>query len=136
NLRYPFFQTFDAPDSNETCARRHVSTSAPQALMLLNDKMTLDLARSFAGRVLREAPEGVVEQAYRLALGRAPSPNEAKLAENFLAQEKIVMAARLQAKQAAALLLGAPPPSDSAMAAAVVDFCHVLLNLNEYAYVD
>ena len=32
NLRYPLFSTFDAPDRSETCARRHVSTNAPQAL--------------------------------------------------------------------------------------------------------
>src|SRR5262249_15174066 len=55
NLRYPFFGVFDAPDSNETCARRNLSTNAPQALMLLNDQLVLDYARHFAGRVLREA---------------------------------------------------------------------------------
>src|SRR5256885_4419117 len=34
---------------------RNVSVNAPQALMLLNGKITLDWSRAFAGRVLREA---------------------------------------------------------------------------------
>src|SRR5205807_2282393 len=45
NLRYPLFAAFDAPDSNETCAGRNVCTNAPQALMLLNDDMALQLAK-------------------------------------------------------------------------------------------
>src|SRR5262249_32851898 len=51
NLRYPMLAMFDAPDNNETCARRYVTTTAPQALMLLNDKIVLDIGRQFAQRV-------------------------------------------------------------------------------------
>src|SRR5262249_8877199 len=131
NLRYPLFGAFDAPDSNETCARRHVSTNAPQALMLLNGKTTLDIARAFAGRVLGAAgtePGAVVEHAYRLALGRAPDADEGRLAADFLARETALVR---QLQPAAA-----PAPIDPAFAAAVTDFCHVLLNLNAFAYVD
>src|SRR5207302_3941746 len=52
NLRYPLFQAFDMPDTHEPCARRTITTTAPQSLMLLNDDVVLDLARSFAGRLL------------------------------------------------------------------------------------
>jgi hypothetical protein len=128
NLRYPLFGAFDAPDANESCARRHVSTNAPQALMLLNGKLTQEIARAFAGRVLREAgnrPARVVERAYRLALGRAPDAGEAALAAEFLDRQ-------------AALLRQAPLPlgADPAFAGAVTDLCHTLLNVNEFAYVD
>src|SRR5262249_120068 len=51
NLRYPMLAMFDAPDNNETCARRYVTTTAPQALMLLNDRIVLDIGRQFALRV-------------------------------------------------------------------------------------
>jgi hypothetical protein len=128
NLRYPLFGAFDAPDANESCARRHVSTNAPQALMLLNGKLTQEIARSFAGRVLREAspqPARVVERAYRLALGRAPDADEAALAAAFLD------------RQAALLRQGpAPAGAEAAFAGAVADLCHALLNVNEFAYVD
>ena len=32
NLRYPFFEVFDRPDTNASCPRRPVTTIAPQAL--------------------------------------------------------------------------------------------------------
>ncbi len=118
NLRYPLFGAFDAPDANETCARRHVSTNAPQALMLLNGELTQEIARGFAERVRAEAGDEssrVVDRAYRLALGRPPDAREASLSTAFLDRQ-------------AAL------PRDPA--GAMTDLCHVLLNINEFAYVD
>src|SRR5262249_42735476 len=55
NSRYPMFQAFDMPDTHESCARRSTTTTAPQALALLNDKIILKAAQSFAGRILKEA---------------------------------------------------------------------------------
>ena len=138
NLRYPLFSTFDAPDRSETCARRHVSTNAPQALTLLNGKITLDLARAFAGRVLREAggdAARMIEFAFRLALGRLPDGDECTKMSAFLAKETGLLRDRLVEKKPVAL----PVPAasiDPALAAAVVDLCHALLNLNEFLYVD
>jgi hypothetical protein len=115
NLRYPLFTAFDAPDGNETCARRYATTTAPQALMLLNDKITLDLARTFAARVLREAGpdrDAIVRRAYLLALARPPSVEEAGPVRAFL------------------------DVKDADLPAAVADLCHVLVNLNEFLYLD
>jgi hypothetical protein len=139
NLRYPLFGTFDAPEGNESCSRRNVSTSAPQALMLLNGKITLDWARSFAGRVLQAAgsqPQAVADQVYRLALGRPPATSEAKRADEFLEQQTKRLRERLDNNQTIPGPVGAPPGVDPAFAAAAVDLCHVLLNVNEFAYVD
>src|SRR5262249_52189616 len=79
NHRYPLLSAFDARDANETCSRRYATTTAPQALMLLTSRATLDVARTFAGRVLAEAgtdPARVIDRAHRLALGRAPDADE------------------------------------------------------------
>ena len=68
NLRYPLFALFDAPDRNETCSRRFATTTAPQALTMLNDALVLGFARDFAARVTKEAgaePEKVVDRAFR-----------------------------------------------------------------------
>ncbi|MFI5460657.1 MAG: DUF1549 and DUF1553 domain-containing protein [Isosphaerales bacterium] len=51
NLRYPFFEVFDRPDTNASCPRRPVTTIAPQALSLLNSRLAHDSAR--AGRPRR-----------------------------------------------------------------------------------
>jgi Protein of unknown function (DUF1553)/Protein of unknown function (DUF1549) len=115
NLRYPLFTAFDAPDGNETCARRYATTTAPQALLLLNDKITLDLARTFGARVLREAGpdrDAVIRRAYLLALGRSPSAEETGPLRAFLDRK------------------------DADLPAAVADLCHVLVNLNEFLYLD
>src|SRR6202023_3178688 len=83
NLRYPFFEAFDRPDTNASCPRRAVTTIAPQALSLLNGKLALDSSRALADRVGREAGAdnaARVDRAYRLALGRSPDPLEKRLA--------------------------------------------------------
>jgi len=128
NLHYPLFESFDAPDTNLSCPTREVSTTAPQALTLMNNPEILQYARDFAGRVLAGAgttPERV-RLAYRLALGRPPSAVELRLGDEFL--------------QAQAQLLAGEAPAgagaDRSEAAAMPDFCLALLNLNEFIYVD
>jgi hypothetical protein len=133
------FSILDAPDGNETCPRRNVTTTAPQALMLLNDKWALEEARWFAGRVLREAgakPEAVIEESYRLALGRVPDAEERKLMTEYLDKETVSLRPRMQAKMPPPGPMGEASDIDPAFGAAVVDLCHSLLNLNEFLYVD
>ncbi|MEW6161287.1 MAG: DUF1549 and DUF1553 domain-containing protein, partial [Verrucomicrobiota bacterium] len=55
NTRYPMFETFDMPDTHESCARRNVTTSPLQALTMLNSNLALEWAQGFAGRVLENA---------------------------------------------------------------------------------
>jgi len=115
NLRLPLFTLFDAPDRNETCARRFATTTAPQALTLLNDSVVLGYAKAFAGRVTKEVGTGhekVIERAFALACGRPPTSEERAAMLGFLTRHT---------------------GTDSE---AVVDLCHALLNLNEFLYVD
>ncbi len=139
NSRYPMFQAFDMPDTHESCSRRVVTTTAPQALNLLNDKTILLSAQSFAGRVLKDAGADVnaqIETAYRLAFSRQPNASEVKMAAGFLQQQAALIKARIGAKQAVALPPNCPVEIDPASAAALVDFCHVLFNSNEFVYVN
>lgn len=136
NLRYPLFAAFDAPDANEVCTRRYNTTTAPQALMLLNDKLIRDHAKALAGRVLADAnddPERMIDRLYTLALSRLPSGEERNDVREFLATQT-----RILAKRATNTLdLPSPPrPGSPAQQAAVVDLCHAVLNLNEFIYVD
>jgi hypothetical protein len=124
NLRYPMLAMFDAPDNNETCARRYVTTTAPQALMLLNDKIVVDIGRQFAARLQREAgddPVRLIDRAFELALGRKPDAEEASAMRGFL-QDQTVFHREKGAKDA--------------LYEAVVDLCHSVLNLNEFLFVD
>src|SRR5207253_2773741 len=97
NVRFPLLETFDSPDTNLSCPRREVSTTAPQALALMNGPDMQAAARAFAGRVARDAGLGTAARincAYRLALGRFPSPRELELATTFLVEREKAMAAR------------------------------------------
>ncbi len=89
NLQLPFMGVFDAPDMQLSCARREQSTHAPQALELLNGQTSNDLAQSFAARLTKERPTRAaqIDLAWRLAIGRPPTPKEKLLAERYLSEE-------------------------------------------------
>jgi hypothetical protein len=105
NLIMPFNQVFDAPDTLLSCARRDQSTHAPQALELLNGTLSNDLAVAFAKRLTGDK----VDQAFRLATGRAPNPRERQLSQKYLDD---------------------PDPT------AVTEFALSLFNSNAFLYVD
>jgi hypothetical protein len=109
NTRVPLLETFDLPDNSTPCARREVSTVAPQALTMLNSSLAVKAARAFAERVEREAGEDAarqVEHAFALALQRRPDASELTASERFLAERSLA------------------------------ELCRALLNLNEFMYVD
>jgi hypothetical protein len=139
NSRYPLFQAFDMPDTHESCARREVTTTAPQALSLLNDAVVLKAAQSFAGRLLKEKPSdgnARIAAAYRLAFSREPDREEKQMARTFLDEQARRIGARLAEKKPLSLPPDVPPRVRPAQAAALVDFCHVLVNANEFVYVN
>ena len=107
SLGFPFFDTFDLPDQNQTAAARNVSTVATQALTLMNNEFVLRQARLFAERLERAAPGDVdrqIDLAYRIALTRPPAADEAQLARDLVSSQSLV------------------------------DLTHVMLNLNEFLY--
>jgi hypothetical protein len=92
NLRLPFMEVFDAPALLTSCARRESSTHAPQALELLNGSLSNDLAHSLAQR-LREIsgsePAQLVEDGYRMVVGRSPTAGELSLSLQFLSEQPL-----------------------------------------------
>ncbi len=75
----PTFAAFDCPDAALPVPRRNVSTTALQALNLLNSDFVIDQATLFAERLRSEAgpgPAHQAERAFRLAFGRRPSEPE------------------------------------------------------------
>jgi hypothetical protein len=91
NLRYPFLEAFDLPDSNLSCPRRERSTTAPQALALLNAELVVEAAAALAARLEKEAggARERVELAFRVVLGRRPTAAEAEDAAGFLASSPL-----------------------------------------------
>jgi hypothetical protein len=139
NLRYPFFAAFDMPDTHEPCGRRLVTTTAPQALFLLNDAFALQAAQDFAERLLKEAGtdrNAQVSLAYRLAFSRLPDAAERERAVAFLERQSRAIPGRGGDKQLARTPLSPPDEVTSAQAAALTDFCQALLNADEFVYTE
>jgi hypothetical protein len=119
-VKVPFMETFDLPENMVSCSRRNVSTVPPQALSLLNSPLAVDAANAFAERLKAEAGNAVgsagsaglsgpatqVRQAFRLALSREPADDEVAACVALVKEQGLVQ------------------------------FCRVVLNLNEFVYVD
>ncbi|HEV8293105.1 MAG TPA: PSD1 and planctomycete cytochrome C domain-containing protein, partial [Tepidisphaeraceae bacterium] len=137
NTRYPMFEAFDMPDTHESCGRRYNTITPIQALSLLNDKQTMDWAKAFAGKVMAEAgndEQKQIEMAYQLALDRKPTQSEAQAVMDFFARHEPIIEERLAKKQPVAVPAKMPEGMNKAHGAAVVDFCHMLINANEFVY--
>ncbi|AMV40396.1 hypothetical protein VT85_23395 [Planctomyces sp. SH-PL62] len=103
----PTFGSFDCPDAALVAPRRNTSTTALQALDLLNSGFVVQQADAFARRIAAEAgpdPEKQVERGFALALARPPTPAERAAG--------------------AALIRSHGAPS----------FCRALYNANEFVY--
>jgi mono/diheme cytochrome c family protein len=108
-VRVPFMETFDLPENSVSCARRNESIVAPQALSLLNSSLTVEASRALASRIKREAGDDLakqVEHVFAVALQRAPDKDEQRACAELVRQRSLP------------------------------ELCRVLLNLNEFIYVD
>jgi hypothetical protein len=103
----PFFDSLDCPDASQFTPVRSSSLSPLQALTLLNDPFMVRMSEHFAKRVeTAGAVEEQVRLAYRLALGREPTERERRLLGDFATRRGMAGA------------------------------CRVLLNSNEFMFVD
>ena len=109
SFRMPMFESFDAPDPTQSCARREASVVAPQALAMMNSEFAQQQAKAMAARLRNAAGEDRsqwIRLGFRAALSREPAPAEAAKAGEFLATQRLEQ------------------------------FCLLLFNLNEFLYVD
>jgi len=156
---------FDAPIGNESCARRYVSTVPLQPLHLLNNEQMLKRAEGFAAHVQASAGNDRTNQiriAFELALGRAPEATELAMAEKLFSADRYLPESSGATNTPTNKLVRSPgdtlaptgdsdrkgiaatksaePPHDASREPeappALVHFCHALLNLNEFIYID
>ena len=139
NMRLPLLQAFDQPDMLNSCPCRTNTTTAPQALEMLNGESTADAARQWGGKLLSECGDDeakLVREAYADAYGRPPKDAEVKTAERFIDQQAAELSSEATPPADSQLPIPMPIKINRAKAAAVVDFCHAVLCSNEFLYVD
>ncbi len=130
SLLPPLATVFDFPDTTLPCGQRDVSVVAPQALALMNNAFVHEQSAALTRRVAAVARDENerIEWAWRLALGRSPTSGEVEHARRHLARE----IAREEERERRESVRDPRPPGMHALAS----LCHVLLNTNEFIYVD
>ena len=87
NKLLELYEVFDFADPNISLGKRNVSTVSTQALYMMNSPFVMEQAGRAAQKLLAEPKleDGArIDRAYRLALGRLPTPREKQLALEFL----------------------------------------------------
>jgi hypothetical protein len=90
SVPYPALQTFDAPNGDFACVRRPRSNTPLQALMTLNEPISMDCARALALHTLNEGGDtetGRLNYAFRRCVSRNPLPEEASQLLKLLNKE-------------------------------------------------
>ncbi len=119
SLVVPMFESFDAPDLDNSCPVRFTTTQPTQSLALLNSLFSQREAAVFAEFLKKEAGEDTssrVALALKRSFQRPPT--------NVEIQRGVSLIAALQSQDKAS--------PDSALKS----FCLLALNLNEFLYVD
>ncbi|MGV3720112.1 MAG: DUF1553 domain-containing protein, partial [Actinomycetota bacterium] len=123
-LGVPFLETFDATTPDSPVGARAVTTIAPQALVLLNSTFMDEQSAAFAERLAAAHPNdpgAQIQLAFRLALSRPATEREADIARAYLARQRAASAGKAAAQ---------------AERQSLTAFCKLVLNLNEFIYID
>jgi len=135
SLLSPLMTTFDFCDTTLPCGRRDVTTVAPQALALLNNEFVHERSAALSRRVATQPGTDSIDRvrvAWRLALGRNPRPTEEQAAIAHLDQQRKHFAARMSSQTKSGDVFSSSDVDELALAS----LCHVLINTNEFIYVD
>ncbi len=114
---YPFLSAFDVPTGETSCVRRTKSNTPMQALMTLNETLSMEAAAALAERMQKHgASDGArIAYGFKVCTSREPSAKEAKALLDLLERQKARQSAEASADTADALTVVA----------------RVLLNLDE-----
>ena len=161
----PFSELFNQPNPNESCEKRETASVTPQSFTLLNSDMMTDRSIAFALRLQSESTELVqqINLAFNLVLGRNPTGKEQDFMSRYVRDmsqyhEDTVPAAVVFPQNITRSVVeefsGKPfdyeeilpvfenyvadkkPAEVSASTRALADMCLLLLNTNEYIFVD
>lgn len=96
NSPYPLLETFDWANPQSPHFRRDVTTTAPQALTLVNSDLVLTWSQALAGRVIQEAPteSAQIDRVYEILFARKPTAKEKDKLVAFLNSQEALQTAQ------------------------------------------
>jgi hypothetical protein len=92
SVPYPTLNTFDAPDREKCTARRGITNTPLQALVLMNDPTFIEASRALAERDLTQGGTSETDRiryAFRLATDRDPSAKEFQILDGLYKKEMV-----------------------------------------------
>jgi uncharacterized protein DUF1553/uncharacterized protein DUF1549 len=97
NNPYPLLDTFDWANPQSVHGKREVTTTAPQALALINSDLVYGWSQVLAGRVLREQQKDParVARLFEILYSREPSKAETKTLLAFVDTQEKLLATQL-----------------------------------------
>ena len=98
--------TFDCADPSQLVDKRGETTTALQALALLNNHFMVKMSQRFAENITKKNINDPVRLAFQMALSRVPSDEELRLLNSY--EKKHGLAAT----------------------------CRIIFNLNEFSFID
>ncbi len=134
SVPYPMLTTFDAPNGSVSCVRRTLSTTPLQALVTLNEQVSVEAALGLAHRMLTDTGslEEKISRAFQRCTARVPDADEIAALkshyESSLSTDPEQMKILLENYKPVTIDLSAHPINQLAAAMAV---SRVLLNLDE-----
>tara|TARA_Y100000766_G_C18690830_1_gene499390 strand:- start:177 stop:731 length:555 start_codon:yes stop_codon:yes gene_type:complete len=125
----PLMTTFDFHDTTVTCGQRDITTVAPQALALLNNHFVHTQSEALAKRLIEISKDKKVQiqTAWKLTFNRNPTDNEINQALEHLNTQQSYFDKKLESNN---------KTNNNPIHLALSSLCHVLLNTNEFAYID
>ncbi len=118
NARQPIFDLFDRPDALMSCGRREQSTTAPQALLMMNSEFSQSMAAALAAQAVEKNAsdaEAIIQWVTERCFSRPAMAEELRLGTEFIESQTALT---------------------SSFQEAVADYCLALLNANEFIYID
>ena len=124
NYNLTLLSAFDQPVMNGNCPQRTSSSVVLQSLAMLNDSFILEQAEYFASRVERASRLAEqVDRAFRIALARKPASKEIAWSTELIRNQ-------------AETYLATETSRDEANWKGLVHLCRMLLNTNEFLYLE
>ena len=103
NTPYPLLDTFDWANPQLVHNKREVTTTAPQALALINSDLVFEWSKALAGRVIREAgtkESAQIDRLFEILYARKPDNVERSRLQAFLdSQEALTRQQLVQGKK-------------------------------------
>lgn len=133
----PMMTTFDAPNREVCIARREVTATPLQALVVMNDPQFVEAARVLAAKVIAEDSldeASRVRTVFRILIGREPDPTEQSILLAALGEQRGWFTARPEEAAAYIRVGDSPVPDgiDNGELAAMTAVAQICMNHDEF----